>query len=201
MPYVKLARTHKRARTCAYTYREGEEGVCRGGMCIHKLQSCNKDVILFSLLQRSRAFSGVHYSAVSVVQYFISKNTRVTIFKVGPPHFHRDAQKQLQANSTLRTVCALLLLLLLLAKGTAVYNCTPAAPSLRPSRWRDADSLDERAGEELALPDSPGAPPALSGHPQGLALQMDQLPEGLPAALVRTQQRPAVLLQVTVSNG
>lgn len=30
---------------------------------------------------------------------------------------------------------------------------------------------------------------------------MDQLPEGLPAALVRPEQRPAVLLQVTVTNG
>lgn len=33
-------------------------------------------------------------------------------------------------------------------------------------------------------------------HLQGLAVQVDQLHQGVPAAMVRPEQRPAVLLQV-----
>ncbi|KAK3523362.1 hypothetical protein QTP86_029841, partial [Hemibagrus guttatus] len=50
------------------------------------------------------------------------------------------------------------------------------------SAWRDVGAENSRSGARR--------------HIQGLAVQMDQLYQGIPAAMVRPEQRPAVLLQV-----
>lgn len=50
------------------------------------------------------------------------------------------------------------------------------------SGWRDVGAQSGRSGARR--------------HLQGLAVQVDQLHQGIPAAMVRPEQRPAVLLQV-----
>ncbi|KAF4071270.1 hypothetical protein AMELA_G00271220 [Ameiurus melas] len=50
------------------------------------------------------------------------------------------------------------------------------------SAWRDVGAESGRSGARR--------------HLQGLAVQVDQLHQGIPAAMVRPEQRPAVLLQV-----
>lgn len=50
------------------------------------------------------------------------------------------------------------------------------------SAWRDVGAESGRSGARR--------------HLQGLAVQVDQLHKGIPAAMVRPEQRPAVLLQV-----
>lgn len=54
------------------------------------------------------------------------------------------------------------------------------------SAWRDVGAEDSRSGARR--------------HLQGLAVQMDQLYQGIPAAMVRPEQRPAVLLQVLTDS-
>lgn len=54
------------------------------------------------------------------------------------------------------------------------------------SAWRDDGAEDSRSGARR--------------HLQGLAVQMDQLYQGIPAAMVRPEQRTAVLLQVLTDS-
>lgn len=64
---------------------------------------------------------------------------------------------------------------------------------LHPSVFSGAE--DERAREGFGVRVRRG-PATGVGHLQRVAFQMDQLPERLPAAMVRAQQRPALVLQV-----
>lgn len=64
---------------------------------------------------------------------------------------------------------------------------------LHPSVFSGAE--DERTREGLGVRVRRG-PATGIGHLQRVAFQVDQLPERLPAAMVRAQQRPAVVLQV-----
>lgn len=68
---------------------------------------------------------------------------------------------------------------------------------LHPSAFSGAE--DERAREGLGVRARRG-PGTGVGHLQRMAFQMDQLSEGLPAAMVRAQQRPALVLQVNTRN-
>lgn len=72
----------------------------------------------------------------------------------------------------------------------------PRAAGLRSPRHERRDGGCGEPGRRWRSGGGGSACSAGLRHLQGLALQVDQLPEGLPAPLVRAQQRAAQLLQV-----